>query len=83
MIYENNTVQYVKMQNTNYSEPLMQILDNNLMAASWNKIVKRELYNGLIFPEGLNNEDVAQNQLSKINGLLSVTSVEPQEMTLN
>lgn len=59
MIYENNTVQYVKMQNTNYSEPLMQILDNNLMAASWNKIVKRKLYDNLEFPEGLNNEDVA------------------------
>lgn len=59
MTYEDNTVKYVKMQNDMYKDQLMQILDNNLMAASWNKIVKRELYNGLIFPEGLNNEDVA------------------------
>lgn len=59
LTYEDNTVKYVKMQNDMYKDQLMQILDNNLMAASWNKIVKRELYNGLIFPEGLNNEDVA------------------------
>lgn len=59
MTYEDNTVKYVKMQDDMYKDQLMQILNNNLMAASWNKIVKRELYNGLIFPEGLNNEDVA------------------------
>lgn len=59
MVYENNTTRYVKMQNANYNEPLLQILDNNLMAASWNKMVKRKLYNNLKFPEGLNNEDVA------------------------
>lgn len=59
MVYEDNTVKYVRMQNDKYKDQLMQILDNNLMAASWNKMVRRELYNGLVFPEGLNNEDVA------------------------
>ena len=29
------------------------------MAASWNKIVKRELFDGLSYPVGLNNEDVS------------------------
>lgn len=36
-----------------------QIIDMNMMPASWNKIVKRELYEGLTFPVGKNNEDVA------------------------
>lgn len=59
MMFEDNTVRYVKMKNETHKDALMQILDNNLMAASWNKIVKRKLYDGLVFPEGLNNEDVA------------------------
>lgn len=36
-----------------------QVIDMSMMPASWNKIVKRELYKGLIFPVGKNNEDVA------------------------
>lgn len=36
-----------------------QVIDMTMMPASWNKIVKRELYDGLIFPVGKNNEDVA------------------------
>ena len=36
-----------------------QVMDMSMMPASWNKIVKRELYKGLSFPVGLNNEDVA------------------------
>lgn len=35
-----------------------RILDTWLMPASWNKLVRRELYRGLDFPKGLNNEDV-------------------------
>lgn len=34
-------------------------LDTPLMAASWNKIAKRELFDGIDYPVGLNNEDVA------------------------
>lgn len=48
-----------QLKNYVHTDELMQILDNNLMAASWNKIVKKELYNNLNFPEGMNNEDVA------------------------
>lgn len=36
-----------------------QVIDMSMMPASWNKIVKRELYKGLTFPVGKNNEDVA------------------------
>lgn len=36
-----------------------QIIDLNMMPASWNKIVRRNLYEGLSFPIGINNEDVA------------------------
>lgn len=59
MTYEDGSVKYVTMKNFQRSDSLMQILDGNLMAASWNKIVRRELYDGLEFPEGLNNEDIA------------------------
>ena len=34
-------------------------IDTPLMAASWNKIVKRELFDGLSYPVGSNNEDVS------------------------
>ena len=36
-----------------------KVMDMSMMPASWNKIVKKDLYNGLTFPVGLNNEDVA------------------------
>lgn len=36
-----------------------QVIDMTMMPASWNKIVCRELYHGLTFPVGKNNEDVA------------------------
>lgn len=59
MTYEDNSVKYITMKNCSHDDALMQILDGNLMAASWNKMVKKELYDNLSFPEGLNNEDVA------------------------
>lgn len=59
MTYEDGKVNYVTMKNMARNDQLMQILDGNLMAASWNKMVKKELYDGLEFPEGLNNEDIA------------------------
>ena len=31
----------------------------SMMPASWNKIIRRELYDGMQFPVGINNEDVA------------------------
>ena len=36
-----------------------QVIDMTMMPASWNKLVRRELYDGLTFPVGKNNEDVA------------------------
>lgn len=36
-----------------------QVIDMTMMPASWNKLVKRELYQGLTFPVGKNNEDIA------------------------
>lgn len=35
-----------------------QVIDMNMMPASWNKLVRRSLYDGLVFPVGMNNEDV-------------------------
>ena len=36
-----------------------QVIDMTMMPASWNKLVKRDLYKGLSFPVGMNNEDVS------------------------
>lgn len=52
-----------------------QLIDMTMMPASWNKLVKRELYDGLRFPVGKNNEDIAvtpivlarANKISVIN----------------
>lgn len=40
-----------------------QIIDMSMMPASWNKMVRRDLYNGLSFPVGQNNEDIAVTPL--------------------
>lgn len=54
-----------------------QVIDMSMMPASWNKIVKRELYNGLSFPVGLNNEDVAVTPivLARANKIAIVNDV--------
>lgn len=51
----------LKMSCTNYSREtdFFKAIDTSLMAASWNKIVKKELFINLTYPVGLNNEDVA------------------------
>jgi glycosyltransferase involved in cell wall biosynthesis len=45
--------------NAEHNDELLMFLDTPLMASSCNKMVSRELYEGLTFPVGLNNEDVA------------------------
>lgn len=59
LVYEDNRIQYRNM--TNYDREkgdIMQHIDSNLMPASWNKLVKRELYENVEFPDKINNEDV-------------------------
>lgn len=59
MDYENGTPrQIVPCTSTRGTTVYAQILDTWLMPASWNKLVRTELYDGLDFPKGLNNEDV-------------------------
>ena len=57
--FENGTKNYISMTNYDRKEKLMKVIDTPLMATSCNKIVKKELYGNLRYPEGLNNEDVA------------------------
>ncbi len=45
----------VKIRKGNFA----QVIDMSMMPASWNKMTKRRLYDGLTFPVGKNNEDVA------------------------
>ena len=59
MTYEDGSVRYCSMLNYDRKDFTMSILDGPLMPSSWSKMVKRELYDGLTFPEGKNNEDVA------------------------
>ena len=62
MVYD-KSVRYCSTTNYDTNDKLMQFLDGSLMAASWNKMVKKELYKDLSFPEKLNNEDVAVTPL--------------------
>ena len=62
MVYD-KSVRYCSATNYDTNDKLMQFLDGSLMAASWNKMVKKELYKDLLFPEKLNNEDVAVTPL--------------------
>lgn len=59
MVYENGKTRYIECTTKRYKEKLMQVMDNPLMAASWNKIVKKSLYQKLEYPVGMNNEDIA------------------------
>lgn len=59
MNYEDGTPpSLVPCDNKNRKDKLYSVLDTWVMPASWNKLVKRELYLNLEFPKGLNNEDV-------------------------
>lgn len=62
MVFD-KAVKYCSTTNYDTDDELMQLLDGSLMAASWNKMVKKELYKDLSFPEKLNNEDVAVTPL--------------------
>ncbi len=41
------------------ADAFSQVIDMSMMPASWNKLTRRKLYDGLTFPVGKNNEDVA------------------------
>ncbi|MBQ9029346.1 glycosyltransferase family 2 protein [Candidatus Saccharibacteria bacterium] len=45
--------------NDSYKDPLLKLLGTDLAASACNKIFKRSLFDGITFPEGLNNEDIA------------------------
>ncbi len=61
---------------TNDSRPndFFKAIDTSLMAASWNKMAKRELFDGIDYPVGLNNEDVAVTPilLGRANKILKI-----------
>lgn len=61
MVYENDSKlnRVESCNNINRNNIFFQIVDTPLMAASWNKIVKKSLYEGLDFPKGMNNEDIS------------------------
>jgi len=57
--YEDERREFFSMTNFEHDNDLMRIVDIPLMATSCNKMVKKELFKGLMYPEGFNNEDVA------------------------
>lgn len=75
MVYEDGSYRYVKSTNYDEKDKLYKHLDTSLMPASWSKIVKKELFKGLDYPKGYNNEDVAvspilfarSKQISKVD----------------
>ena len=59
-VYEDNTcAMLVRCTNNARNTDFFKAIDTPLMAASWNKIVKKKLFDNLDYPVGLNNEDVA------------------------
>lgn len=73
-VFENNKTLYVHCTNNNRSTPFFKAIDINLMAASWNKLIKRELFDGINYPNGLNNEDVAVTPIlfAKANKIIKI-----------
>ena len=62
MIFD-KCVKYCCCTNYEEKEKINKLMSVPLMAASWNKMVKKDLYKGLKFPEKLNNEDVVVTPL--------------------
>lgn len=58
-VFENNKVIYINCSNDARDTDFLKAIDVNLMATSCNKLIKKELFENLNYPEGLNNEDVA------------------------
>lgn len=58
-LFEDGSKMFFSMKNYEREDEKFQLIDTSLMAASWNKLCKRELFEGLQYPEGLNNEDIA------------------------
>lgn len=50
---------YKACSNQSRRDSFSKVVDTDLMTSSCNKIVHRSLFDGLSFPEGINNEDVA------------------------
>lgn len=59
LVYEDGSSRFMSSSNVDVTDSLMQCLDNPLMPASWSKIVKKNLFKGLDYPVGYNNEDIA------------------------
>ena len=60
LVFDNKSKNFVSVcSNNDRKTDYFKCIDTSLMAASWNKIIKKELYSGMEFPTGLNNEDVA------------------------
>ncbi|MCI8394689.1 MAG: glycosyltransferase [Bacilli bacterium] len=57
-VFEDGTKMFFSMCNLEREDLFMQLIDTSLMAASWNKMTKRTLFEDLKYPEGMNNEDV-------------------------
>lgn len=58
-LYDNGEKISFCMQNPEREDPFLKLIDTPMMATSCNKICKKDLFQGLSFPEGLVNEDVA------------------------
>ena len=59
--FDNGEKIFFSMKNYERKEEFLQFIDNPLMATSCNKLVKKELFEGLEYPEKTNNEDIAVN----------------------
>lgn len=58
-VYENGDSHISHCTNFKRDTDYFKLIDAPLMAASWNKIIKKDLYTDFTFPVGLNNEDIA------------------------
>lgn len=59
LVYKDGSRRFVSTTNNESNEELMKHLDTSLMPASWSKLAKRELFDGLDYPDKMNNEDIA------------------------
>lgn len=59
VVYEDGRIVFSSCTNYSRKEEILREMDHGLMAASWNKMIRRSLFDGLEYPVKYNNEDVA------------------------
>ena len=59
LVYDDKTERVWPCTNSAKTDAFEAVIDMPMMASSCNKIIRKSLFDGIYFPKGINNEDIA------------------------